>query len=178
MWDLTSYFPQFNGPEMREFKEVLVRDVAALSNRAATLPRLGRKSAAAWEDIVIRHEDLTQRMSHLGSYIGCLASSDARNEEYKREEAELARMRAEFGRVRVELLRAVRETTDDVFSSFINKSSLKSAENYLMRIREEARRAMPAEKEILATDLGVDGIQAWGRLYNTISSKLEFEMEF
>jgi oligoendopeptidase F len=178
MWDLTSYFPQFNGPEIREFKEVLVRDVAALSTRAATLPRLGRKSAAAWEDIVIRHEDLTQRMSHLGSYIGCLASSDARNEEYKREEAELARMRAEFGRVRVELLRAVRETTDDVFSSFINKSSLKSAENYLMRIREEARRAMPAEKEILATDLGVDGIQAWGRLYNTISSKLEFEMEF
>jgi hypothetical protein len=37
---------------------------------------------------------------------------------------------------------------------------------------------MTAEKEILATDLGIDGIQAWGRLYDTVSSKLEFDMEF
>ena len=37
---------------------------------------------------------------------------------------------------------------------------------------------MATEKEILATDLAVDGIQAWGRLYDTISSKLEFDMVY
>src|SRR3990170_3469674 len=37
---------------------------------------------------------------------------------------------------------------------------------------------MSAEKEVLATDLGVDGIQAWSRLYDTVSSKLEFDMVF
>jgi len=35
---------------------------------------------------------------------------------------------------------------------------------------------MSTEKEILATDLGLDGIQAWGRLYDKISSRLEFDM--
>jgi oligoendopeptidase F len=35
---------------------------------------------------------------------------------------------------------------------------------------------MATEKEVLATDLAVDGIQAWGRLYDTTSSKLEFDM--
>jgi oligoendopeptidase F len=45
-------------------------------------------------------------------------------------------------------------------------------------MRQEARRAMTPENEILATDLGVDGIQAWGRLYDTVSSKLEFDMLF
>ena len=37
---------------------------------------------------------------------------------------------------------------------------------------------MTTEKEILATDLGVDGIQAWGRLYDTVSAKLEFAMVY
>ncbi|MGH7828527.1 MAG: M3 family oligoendopeptidase [Candidatus Binatia bacterium] len=177
-WDLTSYFPQFNGPEMRDFKAALARDVAALNDRAAALPRLTRRTASSWEEIVIRHEDLTRRMSHLGSYINCLASSDARNEEYHREEAALARMRAEFAKVRIELLRCLKETTDEVFASFISKPSLNGAQNHLERVREEALRAASKEKEILAADLGVDGIQAWGRLYDTISSKLEFEMEF
>jgi oligoendopeptidase F len=37
---------------------------------------------------------------------------------------------------------------------------------------------MSTEKEFLATDLALDGIQAWGRLYDTLSSKLEFDMVF
>jgi oligoendopeptidase F len=177
-WDLTSYFPEFDGREMREFKHALARDVADLTRRAAAVPRLTKKSAPAWEKIVIRNEELTRRMSHLGSYVNCLASSDARNEAYHTEEAAVARMRAELGKVRVELLRALREATDDVFFSFTARASLQGCQNYLKRAREEARRAMSPEKEILATDLSVDGIQAWGRLYDTIASKLEFEMEF
>ncbi len=35
---------------------------------------------------------------------------------------------------------------------------------------------MAPDKERLATDLGVDGIGAWGRLYDTVTGKLEFEM--
>jgi oligoendopeptidase F len=177
-WDLTSYFPEFDGPEMREFKDGLAKDIAALKVCATALPRLTKKSASSWEAMVLRHEDLTRRMSHLGSYISCLASSDARNEAYRKEEASLTRVRAEFAKLKVELLRAVKEVTDDAFSYFISKASLNGAQNYLKRTREEARRAMATEKEVLATDLGLDGIQAWGRLYDTISAKLEFDMEF
>src|SRR6185503_17389613 len=59
---------------------------------------------------------------------------------------------------------------------FCGKPALTGAENYLNRLREDARRAMSTEKEILATDLGVDGIHSWGRLYDNASSKLEFDM--
>jgi oligoendopeptidase F len=55
---------------------------------------------------------------------------------------------------------------------------LAGAQNYLNRLREEARRAMVPDKEVLATDLGVDGIQAWGRLYDTMASKLEFDIVY
>jgi oligoendopeptidase F len=175
-WDLTSYFPQFDGPEMRQFKEALRRDVAALREQVAALPPLSEESANAWEQVLTLNEDLSRRMSHLSSYISCLASSDARNEAYLKEEAGLARQRAELAKVRIELLRGVTDVSDEIFSSLTNRSSLAGAEHYLNRLREEARRVMATEKEILATDLAVDGIQAWGRLYDTTSSKLEFEM--
>jgi len=175
-WDLTSYFPQFDGPEMRRFKEALRRDIASLKDRAASLLPLNDENASGWEDVLTRNEALTRRMSHLSSYVSCLAASDGRNEDYLKEEAALASMRAELAKVRVELLRGVKETPDEIFASFIAQHSLDGAQNYLKRLREEARRAMSTEKEILATDLGLDGIQAWGRLYDKISSRLEFDM--
>jgi oligoendopeptidase F len=177
-WDLTSYFPEFDGPEMRAFKHAIRADTSALIQAAAALPELNEASAALWEDILLRSEDLSRRMSHLGSYVSCLASSDGRNEAYLREEAEITRIRAELAKVRIELLRAFKTVSDKVFAEFSARPSLAGAQNHLKRLREEARRVMSREQEVLATDLGIDGIQAWGQLYNTISSKLEFDMVF
>ena len=177
-WDLTSYFPEFNGAQMLQFKEAIRADVAALQITATNVPNLNAESATAWEDILLRNEDLSRRMSHLSSYIGCLAASDARNESYQKEEAELTRTRAELAKVRIELLRAFKAIDDKTFSEFCSRPALAGVQNYLTRLRDEARRAMTAKKEILATDLGIDGIQAWGRLYDTVSAKLEFDMVY
>jgi oligoendopeptidase F len=177
-WDLSSYFSEFNGPEMLQFKEGIRNDISSLSQVAGRLPVLNAESMSAWEDVLLRNEDLSRRMSHLSSYVGCLASSDAYNEAYLKEEAELIRTRAELAKVRIELLRAFKGSSTEAFAELTAQPSLAGAENYLSRLREEAGRAMPTEKEVLATDLGVDGIQAWGRLYETVSSKLEFDMVF
>jgi oligoendopeptidase F len=177
-WDLTSYFPEFNGAEMLQFKKALQTAIGSLRDKAAALPILTDASAAAWEEVLINGEDLTRRMSHLSSYIGCIASADARNEDFLKEEAALTRLRAEFAKVRIEYLRAFKGASDDIFTAFLARPSFDGAENYLRRLREEASRAMSAEKEILATDLGVDGIQSWGTLYNRVSAKLEFDMIF
>ena len=177
-WELTSYFPEFNGTEMLQFKEALRIDIDALQREAAALPALTKDNAQAWEHLLVRNEDLARRMSHLSSYISCLASADARNEAYVQEEAALASWRAEVAKIRVEFLRALKGANDEVFSNFVARPALSGAQNYLNRLREEACRSMSPEEEILATDLGVDGIQAWGRLYDTISSRLEFDMVY
>jgi oligoendopeptidase F len=117
-------------------------------------------------------------MSHLGSYISCVASADARNEAYLQEEAALARWRAEVAKIRVQFLRGLKSVSDEIFASLVAHPALAGAQHYLNRLREEARRAMSTAEEVLAAELGVDGIQAWGRLYDTISSKLEFDMTF
>lgn len=177
-WDLTSYFSDFNGAAMLQFKEAIRVDIAELQTASALLPSLNDASSSAWEESLLRHEDLLRRMSHLGSYVSCLASSDARNEAYLKEEAELTRSRAELAKVRIEFLRAFKDCPESEFVALRRRPALAGAENYLNRLRQEARRAMTPEKEVLATELGIDGIQAWGRLYDTLSAKLEFDMVF
>ena len=177
-WDLTSYFPEFNGVEMLQFKEAIRNDVAALQRSAAALPVVNAASAPDWGNLLLQHEDVMRRMSHLGSYVSCLASSDANNENYLKEEADLTRMRAEIAKARIEFLRAIKAADEQSFAALTARPELRGAENYLHRLREEAKRSMSADKEVLATDLGVDGMQAWGRLYSTVSAKLEFDMIF
>ena len=177
-WDLTSYFPTFDGPEMRAFKEELQRDIAALQEKAAALPDLNAENIEGWEGVFLQYEDAAQRLSHLSSYSTCLSSADARDEAYKREEAALAKMRAEWEKLEVELRRAVRQVEEHVFADFCARPALEGCEHFLRRRREEAQRTMSAEKEVLAADLGVDGVNAWSRLYDAVSGKLEFLMEY
>ncbi len=177
-WDLTSYFPEFNGREMQQFKESLQKDIASLREQAGSLLSLNLDTVDQWSKILEKNEELQVRLSHLGSYIGCLASADARNEAYLKEEAAMSLMRAEFAKLRVELLRAAKEASAEVFSNLAKQKQFQGAQHYLDRMREEALNRMNRDEEVLATDLAVDGITAWGRLYDTLSGKLEFDMAF
>ncbi len=177
-WDLTSYFPEFNGPEMKEFKKKLKEDIKSIRDKASLLSSLDSTNQNEWEKIFLDTEDLATRYSHLRSYIGCVASADSMNEEHLKEEADMSVLGAEFSKLSSELLNSLKNAEDEIYNSFTQKSSLSSASYYLDRMREESQRRMDQENEILAADLGVDGIGAWGRLYDTVSSKLEFDMEY
>jgi len=177
-WDLTSYFPEYGGPEMRGFKIKLKEDIQSMKDKAASLSPLDNDNQEDWENIFIKNEDIASRYSHLRSYIGCLASADSLNEDYLKEEAEMATLGAEYSKLNIELLRSIKDASDGAFLNFINLSPLETAAYYLGRMREEAQKRMGPEEEILAADLDVDGIGAWGRLYDTVSSKLEFLMEY
>ena len=46
------------------------------------------------------------------------------------------------------------------------------------RMREEGQHKMNREMEELAADLNIDGFHAWSRLYETLSSQMQFQMTF
>lgn len=177
-WDLSSYFPQFDGPEMRQFRDALHRDLAAVQEEAAPLAPLNAVNAAEWEKVFLRSEDLVRRLSHLESYIGCLCAADSRNEAYQKAEAEMARMGAEFEKLEVELFRALKGVEEEVFSAFVSREAFEGMRYYIERLRQRAAWTMSREQERLAAELGVDGLNAWGRLYDTLSGRLEFDMEY
>ncbi len=177
-WDLTSYFPEFNGQDMKEFKERLKTDIETVKKKASALAPLDDTNGSEWVDVFLKNEDLIARYTHIDSYVGCLSAADGLNEDYLREEAEMSALGAEFSKLKVELMRGVRDASGENFEPLRESEELKSSKYYLGRLREDAQKKMNPEREVLAADLGVDGISAWGRLYDTISGKLEFEMTY
>ena len=177
-WDLTSYFPVFDGPEMRTFRDQLHADIDQLNELAGGLGMLGGDTVSEWEDLLLRCEELSRGLSHLDSYLSCLTAADTANEGYKREEAAFALTEAAADKITVELKRGLRDASEDSWEALLARPALDGCQHFLRRLRQEAQQTMEPTNERLNADLSVDGIYAWGRLYHTVAGKLEFEMQF
>lgn len=183
-WDLTAYFPSLEGPEYRAFKDALKADIAAAQARAsglatlpAALPAPGAEAAlTAWAAAQHLLEDLSARLAHLSSYLGCRGAANAADEAVQAEDAALAQTAAELGKVKTQLLRALRPAGPEVLERLLAEPALRGASHAVRRHHAEAVFQMPAEQEALAADLGVDGFEAWGRLYETLGGKMSFEL--
>ena len=177
-WDLKPYFPEYDGDEMSAFKKQLLTDTVALLKQASALGGLGTDNIEDWEAVFLADEEISGRYSHLSSYLGCLTSANAANEAYKKEEAAFSRTAAELTKISVELLRGLKDASEQEFEALVARPALTSARHLLEIMRKDAQFAMSPEREALAADLSVDGLDAWGRLYDTVSGKLSFQMDW
>ena len=177
-WDLSGYFPRFDGPEFPAFKTALRQDVARRLEHASLLDPLSELTLTAWRDEISAFEDLATRLGHLSSYVGCLAAADAAAEAYRAEEAALASVSAELEKLRGELLRAVNHAPDALLARLEQAPGLAGAEFFIRRLRHEAGLRMSTAEETLAADLNIDGLHAWSRLYDTLTGKMTFEMNW
>jgi oligoendopeptidase F len=173
-WSLDSWFTAFAAPDYAAFKADLVRDVETLKARASALS----VDAAEIVSVINAAESLGDRMGHLSSYLGCLSADDANDEAVKADEAWMATLWAESSKSQASLQSALAALSDAAFASVLNDPSIPNAEHAVKRMRQEGRQQMKAEMEALAADLNVNGLHAWGRLYDTLSGKMEFPMTF
>ena len=179
-WDLTSYFPTFDGPSYRVFRAALAADLKTQLARATALAALSATpgSARDWAAAFVGWEDLIVRLTHFSSYLGCLSAADSASEAYQAEEAALSMLAAEESKVKTQLLRGLRPADDAAFAALLAEPALAGASHLVKRFRAEAVYQMDAAQEALASDLGVDGFKAWSRLYDTMTGKMSFEMTF
>ena len=110
-------------------------------------------------------------------YLGCLGADDARNEAVARERAGFSATMAQQTQTMALVYAAFRTASDEVFTALLAHPDLAEAAYALGRLRELSARRMSAELEQLAAELAVDGISAWGRLYDQVAGRLEFDLE-
>ncbi|MBQ3644268.1 MAG: M3 family oligoendopeptidase [Candidatus Riflebacteria bacterium] len=177
-WDLTSVFKKFNGPDMIKFKKDMKNGFASFQKEASTTPALNAKNQAKWEKLFLEAQNLFAGMSHYRLYIECLCSAEATNGEYTKEEATLNLYQAEVAKNEMYLKMAFKDAKAEDFNAFISRPKLKANKFFLTELRETGKRTMASDLEALASDLSVDGFHSWGRLYNTISGKLNFDMHY
>lgn len=175
-WDLSSYFPQFDGPEYRAFVTTLNAATQALLTEARALPPCEGTTKEAWIQVLLSYERISADWTHLRSYVGALSAGDATDERYRKHEGRLSQDAATLQKLEVELLRGLGGASEAAFEALRAAPALHGAEVALDRLRHRARHSMSPELEGLAADLSVVGFEAWGRLYDGIAANLTFEM--
>jgi oligoendopeptidase F len=173
-WSLESWFSGFGKPDYVEFKAALLHDIEAMKARTAALSSDTSEIAETIHAI----ESLSDRLGHLSAYLGCLSADDANDEAVKADEAWISTLEAESTKLMASLRSTLASLSDESFSSMLQDASLKNADHAVRRLRYEGQHQMSAEMESLAADLNVNGLHAWGRLYDTLTGKMEFEMTF
>lgn len=173
-WSLDSWFSGFGQADFSAFKTALVSDVESLRSQADALSG----DLAEIARVLNALESFGDRLGHLSAYLGCLSADDANNEAVKADEAWISTLDAESTKLQATLRSALAKLDDAAFASLLNDASLKNAGHTVKRMREEGQKQMSAEMESLAADLNVNGLHAWGRLYDTLTGKMEFEMTF
>ncbi len=175
-WDMTPYFSELGGPEYRGFRTGLAEDVAALQRELARLGRIEDGNLSDWASLLERLESATARSGHLAGYLGCLGAADSRDEQVQGETASATAARVELEKVYVALRSALEDVDEERFARLLDQPSLRDVAYFLTRLRTRARWSMESELEELSAELSVDGLSAWGRLYDQLSGKLEFEL--
>jgi pepF/M3 family oligoendopeptidase len=173
-WDLDSLLPHPQTAEFRGGFDALKRDLEALAERSGSLPPAsGAENAVAWRSFLQSYEDVAARFADLDHFVGCHSAGDAGNKLFQQTEAKLAALAPLRERILTNVEFALKSATD------ADLDSLVSGDGWLGEIRfalEDARRAaalrLPKDQELLAADLGVDGLHAWGRLYDRLSGEL------
>ncbi len=175
-WDLSGYFPVFNGTEMQAFRSKWIEAVNRLMSDGNDLGTLTADNASGWSEWLLRFEGAAARLTHYRSYIECLEAAHADNESYAREGAAVSRLEAALEKAEGIVVQALKLATDDGFRTLTAQDTLAGVVYFLQRLRMKSRFSMDPGEERLATDLGIDGIHGWGRLYDTVSGRLEFSM--
>lgn len=173
-WDLDSILPNPAKPEFSAIVEQFKTTLESVAECSDALPAVhGKADAAAWVAILKEFEKLESLGGDLGSFLGCCSAGDASNKTYRQFEATLSALDPLRERIKTNLEFGLRDATAAEFTTFMQADPwLKQNQFFLEQLRKNARMRLPKAEELLAADLAVDGIHAWGRLYDRVSGEL------
>jgi pepF/M3 family oligoendopeptidase len=176
-WDLDSLYPRPDSVEFKTLLEDFKRDLNALAADSEALPEPVPQQAGAWGDFFSRAEAFFAEACDLGAFVGCHSAADTENKIFQQIEAILAATGPQRNQVLTNVELAFRGISDEQLQSFANADPrLARIRFFLEDSRANARLRLPKDLEMLSAELGVDGIHAWGRLYDRISGELRVEL--
>jgi len=176
-WELDSLYPH---PESDEFRDVVdrVRErLQALADQSNTLPAADPDSAAEWSLFLSGYGDAVCELNSLVAFVSCHGSADAANRIFMQYEGELAALGPLVARSATNMEFGLQAAAEADLEAFLDADGWLSENAFFVRqARKDASLRLPRELELLASELDVDGIHAWGRLYDRISGAVRVEV--
>ncbi|MFV0442638.1 MAG: M3 family oligoendopeptidase [Planctomycetaceae bacterium] len=175
-WDLDSLYPNPATPEFEQLLEALKRDLQQLATDSEQLPMFDVE-LHVWGEFLDRMADVLGRYEDLSSFVGCCCAGDAANKAYQRREAQLSALEPLWQQALTNVEFGLQEIESGRLPAVVgHERRLESILFYLQERQRSAALRLPKGQELLASDLAVDGLSAWSRLYDRLSGELRIEV--
>ena len=178
-WDLASLYPH---PDHTDFENGLKQMKASLKDLVTRVAELSTSTnpetdAGVWGDFLTDYQAAIADLSGLFACLECYCAEDANNKHYQVLMARLASIRPLRENIETQLQLTVREFSDAVLQQFCQQDArIQEIQFFLDDCKRSATLRLPKEQEILASQLAVDGLHAWGRLYDRLSGDLKIQI--
>lgn len=179
-WDLACLSP---APSSAEFRQNLDRFKSRLAEFATSTNQMPAVDAsptnvARWAKLIEDYESLDSQATDLKALVECYAAADAENKQYQQLQAELSTLTPLREQIATNIEFALKEAGDAEFAALIAAHpTLTKNEYFLVTRRKNAALRLPRSQELLAADLAVDGLHAWGRLFDRLSGSLKVQVQ-
>lgn len=176
-WDLTTYFTRPDGADYLEFRADLETCAEDLRTRIEALAAAPDTVVDDWAAVLLDLEMFHARMSHAGSFLGCLTAADTAYEAATIEESTFSELRAKAETIREGLVAALAGIAGQTLDYLLaDDDRLSGADFHIRMLRRLAGRRMDLPRESLNAALSVNSIKAWNQLYQRMSGELTFAM--
>ena len=181
-WDMTPIFPSLSAPEFNEEFESALDSIGAMATLFDQIPVARRDDGAVdapfvehFENIVGSMNQLLQRLSTLGSYIGCHVTTDASDELAKARQSEMETRTIVLGQLQTRLVAWV--GSSDIEALLAQSQIARAHEFWVRRAAELAAHQMSADEENLASSLQPMGLGGWAKLHGNMTALLSVPVQ-
>ncbi|MEE2789440.1 MAG: M3 family oligoendopeptidase [Myxococcota bacterium] len=175
-WTLTDWFTDVASEQFQDEYRDCSAEFTALLSEVNDQPELVSATCELWVTSLIKFETACLNFGHLSAFVGCVRAADTDNDAIRAMTTALAQVSAARTAIQARLQSQLARASAHVFEALCASPRLSGCTFWLTDLRAKGHRTMAPELEKLAADLGVNGFDAWGQLYNDVTGHMEFEM--
>ncbi|SEN86141.1 M3 family oligoendopeptidase [Paenibacillus sp. OV219] len=154
-------------------------DIEALSQQLAEAKSEGAEAPAVellnkWTAAV---QSILLRIRQSDSFVGCLQAQQMKDAAANALNDRVKTLSAKFNGALTAFDEQLLNANDAAWTSWLQTSETVAPVAFVLNERREAaKEKLPPSQEALAAELAVDGYHGWGDFYNTIVSRVRFEV--
>ena len=187
-WELASEYP---GPDSAELKADLLLLSALLDRIEVLNPMLidvlpiaakldvasAAQSIAVAQQVFLLSEEASPLLSNPLTYANCLLSVDAQDDAAQVLQGRLQNYQKRYGELLEPWSEFLDLVADDVVEAYLADPAVAASAFSVRHGRERRHELLSLAEENLVSGLAQDGIHAWGRMYNQLSSTMTCEVQ-
>ncbi|WP_308635968.1 M3 family oligoendopeptidase [Paenibacillus silvisoli] len=177
-WNLETIYAGGSGSAAfaEELKGV-ERDIEELTRGLADASEGGADASleqlSAWTELV---QSILMRLRQSDSFVGCLQAQEMKDAAANGLNDRVKTLMAKFSAALTSYDEQLLRMDDASWTSWLGTANVSPVAFYLNERRELVKEKLPPKEEALAAELAIDGYHGWGDFYNTIVSRIRFEI--